>query len=106
MVSVTRGRTSEKVTEDESVVTFVTTLKRRATIMALPPKLKRGKTSHTIQTRVPRYLWHEFLDACKTQGYRSASEGFRESMRLFIRQSKLKQRRKVLLGAQPKRPKG
>jgi len=74
--------------------------------MALPPKLKRGKTTHTLQTRVPRYLWHEFLDACKTQGYRSASEGFRESMRLFIRQSKLKQRRKVLLGAQPKRPKG
>ena len=73
--------------------------------MALPPKLKRGKTTHTLQTRVPRYLWHEFLESCRTMGYRSASEALRESMRLFIRQAKLKQRRKVLLGTPPKRPK-
>lgn len=73
--------------------------------MALPPKLPRGQASHTLRTRVPRYLWHEFLEACRVLGYRSASEGLREAMRLFNRQAQLKQRRKVLLGAQPKRPK-
>jgi metal-responsive CopG/Arc/MetJ family transcriptional regulator len=73
--------------------------------MALPPKLAPGKASHTLKTRVPRYLWHEFLVACRAEGYRSASAALREAMRFFIHKSKTRQKRRIVLGGPPSRPK-
>jgi metal-responsive CopG/Arc/MetJ family transcriptional regulator len=69
--------------------------------MALPPPLPRGKASHKLEVRVNRYLWHEFLEACKASGYRNASEALREAMRTFIRASR---KRVVVLGAKKKKP--
>lgn len=64
-------------------------------LVPLPPKLPRGKASHKLEVRVPRYLWHEFLDACKAAGNHNASNAIRESMRVFIRSVR---KREIVLG--------
>ena len=43
-----------------------------------------------VRVRVPRHLWHQFLDACENVGVEKASEALRDSMRMFIRQSNRK----------------
>ena len=69
--------------------------------MPLPPRLPKGKASHKLEVRVPRYLWHQFLEACKAEGYGSASAALRVSMQMFIRTVR---KREVLLGGKsPKR---
>ena len=58
--------------------------------MALPPRLPKGTPSHMVRVRVPRHLWHQFLEACENVGAEKASEALRDSMRMFIRQSNRK----------------
>lgn len=58
--------------------------------MPLPSRLPKGKASHTVRVRVPRHLWHQFLEACEKTGAEKASEGIRDGMRMFIRQSNRK----------------
>jgi len=70
--------------------------------MALPPKLPRGKTSHTLQARMPRYLWNHFIDAAKRAGHQSASAALREAMQDFIIKTRMDEKRRLIIG-KPKR---
>lgn len=84
--------------ETENVATIVATLQPPLLFMALPSNLPSGKTSHTLKTRVPRYLWHDFLKACKIAGYDSASAALRDLMRDFIRKTRMEQKKRTILG--------
>ena len=64
--------------------------------MSLPARLPTGKTSHTVQVRVPRHLWHQFLDACEKAGTNEASEAVRDGMRMFIRKSNAKRVKAIM----------
>lgn len=55
--------------------------------MSLPSRLPPGVPSHTIRVRVPRALWHRFLEACEQLDEDSASEAVREAMRTYVRSS-------------------
>jgi hypothetical protein len=53
--------------------------------MSLPTRLAAGVPSHTVRVRVPRALWHRFLDACEALDEDSASEAVRQAMRAYVR---------------------
>jgi len=65
--------------------------------MPLPKRLAKGTASHTVRVRVPRYLWHQFLDACATAGASEASEAVRDGMRMFIRKANTRRVKRELL---------
>jgi len=64
--------------------------------MGLPTRLAHGKASHTVRVRVPRHLWHQFLESCATAGLTEASEGVRDGMRMFIRKASTKRVKRAL----------